>query len=356
MDFDVLKAGGDLDIHALKQRLQSLFTDGLVIVVGSGLSCAEGLPGMWQLSNHLKDVLPDRIGGEDEDAWANVAGQLDAGVGLEAALHKVAVSEVLEAAIVQATAEYMLAEEVKTLGDCVDTGRTLRFARLLPHLSPANPKRVEVVTTNYDRLIEFAVESAGWGVDTGFVGRLLGRHDPSESDKSFVKGVAKGSRLTKLLYRDRIRLYKPHGSLDWFQMPHGPVCSALPISAQRLLITPGAGKYRLGYNQPFDNHREGANAAVDKADAFLCIGYGFNDDHLQTHLTPRLQAGVPALLLTHGLPEAAEVVIKASANTIALIHHADPVGTMVVTQEGRELIPDVQWWDLEHFIKGVLKP
>jgi hypothetical protein len=65
---------------------------------------------------------------------------------------------------------------------------------------------------------------------------------------------------------------------------------------------------------------------------------------------------VPALLLTHGLSEAAEAVIKASGNTIALIHHADPVGTMVVTQEGQELISDVQWWDLEHFIKGVLKP
>lgn len=217
---------------------------------------------------------------------------------------------------------------------------------------------MQVVTTNYDRLIEFAVESAGWGVDTGFVGRLWGRHNPTESDKSFVKALTQQHRgkTAKLQYRDRVRLHKPHGSLDWFSAIEGPVCSTLPLAAPRLLITPGVGKYRLGYNQPFDSHREEANAAVDKATAILCIGYGFNDDHLQTHLIPRLKAGVPAVLLTRSLSEAAEAVIHASANAIALIQHDDPVGTAVVTQRGRVVIPGVSWWDLEDFIKGVLEP
>lgn len=345
-----------MNIDALKCRLQNLFADGLIVIVGSGLSCAEGLPGMGALAKRLKDLVPGRISGGDEAAWAEVASRLDAGVGLEAALHEVAVSVDLEAAIVQATAEFILAEEAKALLGCLDAGRTLRFTRLLRHLSPSSSKRVDVVTTNYDRLIEFAVESAGWGVDTGFVGRLWGWHDPAESDKSFVKRVVHHSKTPKLHYRDRVRLYKPHGSLDWFESPDGAVCSALPMAAPRLLITPGAGKYRLGYNQPFDSHREGANAAVDKAAAFLCIGYGFNDDHLQTHLTPRLKAGVPAVLLTYSLTEAAEAVIQASANTIALAHCPDPVGTAVVTQYSEAVIPGVQWWDLEQFIKGVLEP
>jgi hypothetical protein len=128
------------------------------------------------------------------------------------------------------------------------------------------------------------------------------------------------------------------------------------MTAKRLLITPGVGKYRQGYYTPFDKHREGANNAVDKATAFLCIGYGFNDEHLQTHLTPRLQAGIPALLLTHGLSKNAEAVVTSSANTIALVHCASPLGTTVVTQHGSNLIAGVQWWDLEQFIKGVLEP
>lgn len=36
-----------MDLHGVKTRLQQHLTDGLVLVVGSGLSCAEGLPGMY---------------------------------------------------------------------------------------------------------------------------------------------------------------------------------------------------------------------------------------------------------------------------------------------------------------------
>lgn len=309
---------------------------------------------MTALAEMLIKTLPGKIAAEDEGTWAEVSGYLSSGIGIEAALHKVAMSPMLTDAIVQATAEFILAEEVQTLADCVGTDRTLRFVHLLRHLSPASPKFVEVITPNYDRLIEFAVESASWGVDTGFVGRILGRHHPAESDKSFARAVVQHAKTTKLLYRNRVRLYKPHGSLDWFETTQGVISSSLPIAAKRLIITPGVGKYKHGYEQPFDSHREGANAAIDRANGILCIGYGFNDDHLQTHLTPRLKAGVPAVLLTYELTEAAAAVIEKSPSTVALIHH--PEGTGVITSDGTGFVSGVRWWDLEHFIKGVLEP
>jgi len=37
----------------LTQFIQGHFTDGLVLVVGSGLSAAEGIPGMGVLAAHL---------------------------------------------------------------------------------------------------------------------------------------------------------------------------------------------------------------------------------------------------------------------------------------------------------------
>lgn len=340
----------------LKRRLQSYFTDGLVVVVGSGLSCAEGLPGMGALANRLLTEVPKSVLPADQVAWEEVAAQLMTGAGLEAALHTITVSADLDTAIARVTADYIAEEETKVLADCLTNGRKLRFSRLLPHLSALASKQVVVVTTNYDRLIEFASEWGDWGVDTGFVGRLWGQHKPQESMMAFVNKLAKKGKSATLQYRNRIRLYKPHGSLDWFQSAHGPVCSALPLPGQRLLITPGAGKYRLGYEQPFDNHREGANTAVDRARALLCIGYGFNDDHLQTHITPRLKVGVPAILLTHSMTPAAEEVVRCSANVIALAHSDDPKGTVVVTQAGQEVLPDKRWWDLEHFIKEVLEP
>lgn len=343
-----------MDEHALKQKLQNLFSDGLVTIVGSGLSCAEGLPGMADLAQMLIKTMPGNVATEDKVAWDNVSDLLKAGQGLEAALQEVEISPSLTDAIVRATAEFILANEGRALADCLQTHRTLRFARLLRHLSPTSPKFVEVITPNYDRLIEFAVESAGWGVDTGFIGRLLGQHSPVASDKSFIRGIVQHGKTTKLLYRDRVRLYKPHGSLDWFNTTKGAISSSLPIAAKRLIITPGVGKYKYGYEQPFDSHREGANAAIDKANGILCIGYGFNDYHLQTHLTPRLKDGVPAILLSYELTQAAAAVVQASPNGIALIHHSK--GTEVVTCVGRDVVSGENWWDLEHFIEGVLEP
>ena len=42
-----------MELHEVKTRLQQHLSDGLVMVVGSGLSCAEGLPGMGELADHL---------------------------------------------------------------------------------------------------------------------------------------------------------------------------------------------------------------------------------------------------------------------------------------------------------------
>jgi hypothetical protein len=49
----------------LKRELQSVFADGLVTVIGSGLSCAEGLPGMGALATELRAKVPTAIADAD---------------------------------------------------------------------------------------------------------------------------------------------------------------------------------------------------------------------------------------------------------------------------------------------------
>ncbi|MGB0713980.1 MAG: SIR2 family protein [Gammaproteobacteria bacterium] len=329
----------------------------MVIIVGSGLSCAEGLPGMGDLGAELIRRIGDSIDGNAEQAtWNDVCGRLESGTALESALHNVPLSSDLERIVVEVTAAFIQRSENEVLADCLNTDRHLRFERLLPHLSLSPSQPVEVVTTNYDRLIEYATEAGGWGIDTGFVGRWLGHHDPHLSSKSFIEDIASQGKTTRVRHRPRIRLYKPHGSLDWYDSVEGAISTTLTLSARRLLITPGVGKYFEGYKPPFDAHREGANAAIDKAAAFLCLGYGFNDDHLQTHLEPRLRSGVPTLLLTYGLTDGAKAMLNTSPQTTALVNSADSLGTDVMTMHGTENLPGVQWWDLEHFIKGVLEP
>lgn len=343
-------------IDVLKKQLQALFTDNLVTIIGSGLSCAEGLPGMDALANELCSKIPTMITATDLPAWNAIKVHLDAGNGLELALHKATANDAIEDAIISVTADFVLSKELASIEECLNAGRRLKLSSLLSHLSAANPKVASIITTNYDRLIEFAAEREGWGVDTMMVGRYWGFYEPGASDKSFVQGVIHGSKSPRLHYRNRVRLFKPHGSLDWYSSGGGVVASVMPLAGQRLIITPGIGKYRKGYQQPFDAHREQGNAAIDNASAVLCIGYGFNDDHLQTHLSAKLAAGTRGLLLTWQLSDKAQDALNQSPKLVALSCHTDKAapGTIVTTAAGSHLIPDVNWWDVEEFVKGVL--
>ena len=80
-------------IDALKKRLQALFADNLVTIIGSGLSCADGLLGMGALANELCAKIPTTIPAGDLPIWNAIKVHLDAGDGLELALHKAAAND-----------------------------------------------------------------------------------------------------------------------------------------------------------------------------------------------------------------------------------------------------------------------
>jgi hypothetical protein len=54
-----------MDLHTIKIRLQEHLSDGLVTIVGSGLSCAEGLPGMGELATYLQQQVGGTLTGDD---------------------------------------------------------------------------------------------------------------------------------------------------------------------------------------------------------------------------------------------------------------------------------------------------
>ena len=48
-----------LDINEIKKEIQSFFDVGTLTIVGSGLSCAEGLPGMHAIFLYLQEKIPN---------------------------------------------------------------------------------------------------------------------------------------------------------------------------------------------------------------------------------------------------------------------------------------------------------
>jgi hypothetical protein len=345
-----------VELDDLKLLLQRHFTDGLVTLVGSGLSCAEGLPGMGALAGYLQATIEAGLSDDDKVLWAGLSPMIAAS-GLEVALLAKPPSATLEAAIVARTAEMIAQREREIVTEVFNKTRTLRFTRLLKHLlKPASG--IPVITTNYDRLIEIASEEAGLGVDTLFVGQFAGHLNEQESRLSFCREVTLKGKSVQYRYRHRVNIFKPHGSLDWYYREGKPVSYAGDLPLPRLIITPGLNKFRNGYESPFDRHRERANGAIDKASRFLVLGYGFNDDHLETHLTPRIKSGIPTLLLTHTLSENALKLARDYSNVIAIQHGsvAGKDGSSVFVDKIEHFLPDVALWDLGAFISGVLEP
>jgi hypothetical protein len=348
-----------MDLHNVKVRLQEHLSDGLVTIVGSGLSCAEGLPGMGELATYLRSEVGGGLTGADAAAWAS-AELLIATKGLEAALLAAPPTPALEAAISAATGKLIAERERAVVTEVFAGARTLRLTRLLAHLVKP-PTGLTIVTTNYDRLVEIAAEEADIGADTMFVGRFAGQLNERESRMSFCRDVTiKPRRTTATLhYRQRALICKPHGSLDWYVRGGRPVFYAgdLP-DAVRLIITPGHNKFRNGYDSPFDHHRARANEAIDRASRFLVLGYGFNDDHLETHLSPRIRDGKPTLMLTRSLSAAARQLALMHANVVALEHAevAGITGTTVLVDKKEFFFPGIGMWDVDSFVTEVLEP
>jgi hypothetical protein len=345
-----------VELDDLKSLLQRHLTDGLVTVVGSGLSCAEGLPGMGPLAEYLRATVDVGLSIEDKDHWSEILPLIMAN-GLEAALLAKPPTATLESVIVARTAELIAQREREIIAEVFAKTRTLRFTRLVKHLLKPETG-VPVVTTNYDRLLEIAVEEAGLGVDTLFVGQFAGQLNERESLLSFCREVTLKRGVAQFRYRKRVNVFKPHGSLDWYYREGRPVRYAGELPLPRLIITPGLNKFRNGYESPFDRHRERANRAIDQADRFFLLGYGFNDDHLETHLTPRIKSGTPSLLLTRTLSNHALQLARNYAHVIAIQHGScgDRAGSSVFVNRTEHFMPDLALWDLDVFVSEVLEP
>jgi hypothetical protein len=97
---------------------QGHFSDGLTIVVGSGLSAAEGVPGMGPLADYLAKSTADLPPGSAK-WWSDVDGVLHAGGGLESALLRYAPSDAQEQWIRRKTTELLVPYERRIISEAI---------------------------------------------------------------------------------------------------------------------------------------------------------------------------------------------------------------------------------------------
>lgn len=306
-----------MNLNEIKINIQSIFSDNLLVIVGSGLSAGEGLPGMSALADHLLASVPSRISPKHHAEWENIAKLIEDGMGLEQALSARELHEEIHQAISRETSSLISCSEKAVIREVIEGRRNLSF-RSLAEVFPPHPSTTAVVTTNYDRLVEIACEATGLFVDSGFVGHSVAKFDPNECKFNSCRGIRKRQNKYYLDHTPRVKVIKPHGSLDWYLLHGRPIRCPYDLNLPSLIISPGDTKYRAGYEQPFDAHRELANQEIDKAKQYLVIGYGFNDDHLQTHLNQNLQDGKTCLIITKHLSPAAIDLLAKCPNILTL--------------------------------------
>ncbi len=344
-----------MDINELKKEIQSFFDIGTLTVVGSGLSCAEGLPGMHEIFLYLQEKIPNSsLSLESLKVWENISDLLAKGIGLEDALQKNEPTSELEIKIKENIAELIREKEKKVLDEVLNGRRTLKLTGYIRAFQILD-KGLPIITTNYDRLIELASELAGIRVNTMFIGNFISKFSLKESQHNFYSNMKKVRKNTiSPEYAKKIDLYKPHGCLSWYLIEEEPY--SIPYSQQNncLIITPGINKYKGGYHPPFDDHREYANKRIDSADRYVIIGYGFNDDHLETHLTSQLNRKKKFLIVTRSLSKNALKLIKENENMISLSKLEKDNGTLIMWGKNKtKEILGMNLWDIEELIKEV---
>ncbi len=161
------------------------------------------------------------------------------------------------------------------------------YHKLAQWISIDREKPVEIFTTNYDLLLEEAFEDLSIPYFDGFVG----------SRQSFFDLRAVEDNL---IPKHWTRLWKIHGSINWFQKENKEVyrSSLTRANGDSYLIYPSHLKYEQSRKMPY-------LALIDQLNRFLRLpnslmvisGYSFNDEHLNDTILSALKANPNSMVI-----------------------------------------------------------
>ena len=154
------------------------------------------------------------------------------------------------------------------------------FVRWIARMPRARP--VEIFTTNYDVLVETALEAERVPAFDGFVGcnQPFFSHDSLTRPES-----APGAAWT--------RLWKIHGSITWkldTVRGRSRVVRTAPHNEGEMIL-PSHYKYDESRKQPYSTLLDRLTRVLDRDDAILFVcGYSFSDEHINAIIFDALEA------------------------------------------------------------------
>ena len=311
-----------MDIDEIYKTVQTYLNEPPLVIWGSGATIGFGLPSMSQLKDEIGNLLP---------TFDKTCTDLEAELGrekYEADLPQIRkiIRDVISAADLKAK-EKLLKNSDEFEG----------IRRLTQFCHDPHPKVMNVVSTNYDRILEYVWGYNGLHYTDGFDQQEL-----SEFDEGKFQG------------KDIINLMKVHGSLDWFDVDHDVRKLHTDFGYDPIMIPPGKNKYRTTHNSPYRELMQKSDDAIKKASSFLVVGFGFNDEHITPLVSKKTKSGTPIVVVTMKVTPTTEKELEKAKRVIYIEAAADISKSHIrVIENGivkSDSVEDGDYWRLNKFM------
>lgn len=321
------------------KKIQKIVGDVPVILAGTGASMPHGIPGMPQLATYLQKELRSKY--VSDGSWVVISSRLDNGIDLESALTQVTPepSDALIQDITATTWRFITEYDLKCFYDLLETGTTIPLSRLFRTLAQSSKRNVNIITTNYDRLIEYACDQAKLEIDDRFCGQYC-----------------RWTSTTPPKTQNIVNLIKVHGSLDYFKDSNGtvhaiPMQVTIPAGFIPDIVPPGSNKYRSVLQGVHRDLLHQADNFIKAATGFLCIGYGFNDEQIQATMLEEIKLGKPVVVVTKAISDSAASLLRNSSNNYVIIQEAtDKVNQTEFIVNGEYVYSTEKYWSIDGFM------
>lgn len=169
-------------------------------------------------------------------------------------------------------------------------------------------KKLAVVTTNYDTMIEDAANENNFTIIDGFSFSQPPIFNDDEFEWQFTKKPT-SIKTKEYVYKDNvIDLLKIHGSLTWW-LDGGKVFRMSKehlVDKNPLMIFPSSNKYMRTYDEPFFELFSRFQGLLRKPNTLLIsTGFSFNDNHISRIITQAIKhnPGLRTLITNYDIDE-----------------------------------------------------
>lgn len=339
---------GHMNNDALIKLIQDWTNQVPLIILGSGASVPFKLPSMWVLGDHIINTVsfPDQ---KDQEQFEEFKVLFNNCGDLEQTLLGINIRPNVLREIVLATWALISKADLDAYVNIIDNKYEFPLANLIRYFLNASTKKVSIVTTNYDRIGEYAASIAGGLICTGFAQNYIGH---------FSNSMHRNNSLKLYGYLGQVNIWKVHGSLDWFKTPDEqeiqlPLRNTIPPGYIPSIVTPGLSKYFETHHEPYRTIFTQADNEIESANGYLCIGYGFNDEHVQPKLISQIKTGKPIIVITKTLSDKTkQLIIDNRCKNYILIEESPSGNTNVYTSLlGDFTIQGASYWQLGEYLK-----